>query len=685
VTTPVRAALALLLLAGIYVVAIILVAASLVFAFGILLSPGQGFQALQSLTLVINLGLLGAPAILAVVIGLFRVSGATGRVKDSVPLSHADAPALWDAVTELAGTVGTRPPAELRVVAAANAEVTEETRLLGLLTGTRRLYVGMPLLLGLTVDELRAVLCHELGHYARRDTRIGAVTYRGAAALEEMRDQLRHPPGRLRFNVLTATFRRIFTGYASVYLRLSLAMRRRQEILADSASVAVAGQAATAGALRSVHALAAAWHDFLAQYVSTVRAAGFMPDGIFDGFSDMLADTLFQDVLATLRRSPPDTAKSPYDSHPSLAARLRAIDAGGNGPDDPDRTPAIRMLAEPDRVGRAVQDVLLPRDPAGPPTLPWPEWADLVAEALAVNAARELLDATRRVALQPAPTLGSVLDLMESGATHQLAFELCNGTAGRFAETSPEPSAVRRLRAALAALVGCVLTQSGYASWRLCWTGPSTLAGLDIAVVEFPGLVDAAVRSPAQVVNLRGQLAYLGVPVSVPLAPVQVSVPGSQDAQAAGVLRQLGAKAGATPAQPGPSYRLPRMAWLGICLLIGGIVLSQQLNSNASRYPLPPVQLNTRAPWFDPPSPAVPSPARLPLSVLVPSFAVPTVVVRPGDTLSALACRYQTTVAYLEKLNNLGPSSVLQVGQVLLIPDGAVAAAPGTAGNAGCP
>src|ERR1017187_7400866 len=66
------------------------------------------------------------------------------------------------------------------------------------------------------------------------------------------------------------------------------------------------------------------------------------------------------------------------------------------------------MLAEPDRLCRAVQDVLLPRDPGGLPTLPWPEWADLVAEALAVNAARELLDATRQATpCRPSPAATS--------------------------------------------------------------------------------------------------------------------------------------------------------------------------------------------------------------------------------------------------------------------------------------
>jgi LysM repeat protein len=42
--------------------------------------------------------------------------------------------------------------------------------------------------------------------------------------------------------------------------------------------------------------------------------------------------------------------------------------------------------------------------------------------------------------------------------------------------------------------------------------------------------------------------------------------------------------------------------------------------------------------------------------------------VKPGDTLSAIACRYQTTVAGLQRADNLGTSTLIRVGQKLVIP-----------------
>lgn len=52
-----------------------------------------------------------------------------------------------------------------------------------------------------------------------------------------------------------------------------------------------------------------------------------------------------------------------------------------------------------------------------------------------------------------------------------------------------------------------------------------------------------------------------------------------------------------------------------------------------------------------------------------PQDAPTTYVVQSGDTLSAIAIRYRTTVAEIQKLNKLGNSDLIQVGQKLLIPD----------------
>ena len=191
----------------------------------------------------------------------------------AVDVSPSEAPALWEAVNEVAAAARTRPPTRLRVAATANAMVFEETRLLGFAGGQRYLTIGMPLLLGTTGPELRAVLAHEMGHYARGHTRLGAHVYRGSVALRNTCQALRasREPGSHRTAVRALWRVRslyayvaygVFAAYSALYDRVSFAARRRQELQADACAAEHFGRDVTADALRAAHALPAAWSRF---------------------------------------------------------------------------------------------------------------------------------------------------------------------------------------------------------------------------------------------------------------------------------------------------------------------------------------------------------------------------------------------------------------------------------------
>jgi Zn-dependent protease with chaperone function len=202
----------------------------------------------------------------------------TGRVRDSVKLEYPDAPDLWDMVTGLAKDRVIRPPAELRIIAEANAMVTEECRFLGIVPGTRRLYVGLPLLLGLSTGEMRAVICHELGHYARGHTRVGHVVYRGAAAILEVARKFQ-PSQRPQFSAAAGLLAVPFLLYACLYLEMTAALRRQQEKEADRAAMEAAGKAALAGALQGTYALSLAWGYFLSRHATGAVMARLAPTG----------------------------------------------------------------------------------------------------------------------------------------------------------------------------------------------------------------------------------------------------------------------------------------------------------------------------------------------------------------------------------------------------------------------
>jgi Zn-dependent protease with chaperone function len=61
--------------------------------------------------------------------------------------------------------------------------VTEQAWRAGRGGATRTLYLGLPLLVGLSADELRAVISHEMAHYAGGHARTSMLMHRGVVTL----------------------------------------------------------------------------------------------------------------------------------------------------------------------------------------------------------------------------------------------------------------------------------------------------------------------------------------------------------------------------------------------------------------------------------------------------------------------------------------------------------------------
>ncbi|MCE7011581.1 M48 family metallopeptidase [Kibdelosporangium philippinense] len=122
--------------------------------------------------------LLGIVLICALLTGNLGFSGRARYQAHGAYMTRTSQPELWRVVDELAATARTRTPDEIVIVAHANAMVWEDTRLLGLRQGFRHLAIGLPLVAGMSVNELRAVIGHELGHFSHGHTKMAALTYR---------------------------------------------------------------------------------------------------------------------------------------------------------------------------------------------------------------------------------------------------------------------------------------------------------------------------------------------------------------------------------------------------------------------------------------------------------------------------------------------------------------------------
>src|SRR5205823_13020013 len=134
-----------------------------------------------------------------------------------------------------------------------NAGVVQIPRAAGLLGSQNYLVLGLPYLLALTPDELRAVTAHELGHLSRRHGRFGSFVYRVRATWWQLLEALEE-----RRSVWTGVIRRFFEWYVPYFNAYTLPVARAHEFEADDAAAHAAGREAAAASLAS-GLLAARW------------------------------------------------------------------------------------------------------------------------------------------------------------------------------------------------------------------------------------------------------------------------------------------------------------------------------------------------------------------------------------------------------------------------------------------
>lgn len=494
--TTLRAALSVLLLAGFYLVAGGLVVG---LAWLTVLAFGAGAEAGAA-----KLGFVAVVVVVALVRALWQVARATPEPEPGVELSPAAAPELWATVRELAGVADTRVPDEIRLVPDVNAAVSEDARLLGLVGGRRRLYLGVPLVQALDVAQLRSVLAHELGHYSRSHTRLGPVAYRGRAVILATVEQLSGIAGWL------------LRGYARLYVLVSASVSRRQELEADELSVRVAGRPVAQATLRELPVVDAAWDFYTGSYLAEGWESGLAPTarGFFGGFGELLTARGFE--LAEMRAQAPPQEQSAWDSHPSVAARVAAMERMPSADVPRDERPATVLVPGFADAATAVAEAAVRFEDRTRL-----EWDELTARSVGVDQQRtadSVHRAAARLAGVPRGTLGTVLDLVAAGRGPELVREL-GFTEPDAADGHADPHADGRpageqdappLRTVLEVVVRAGAAQAGAARWEHSWSGPARLVGRD--GVPFPvDEVVAAAAAPGGAAAARARLAALGV------------------------------------------------------------------------------------------------------------------------------------------------------------------------------
>lgn len=237
-------------------------------------------------------------------------------------LTRKKFPALFQEIEKIAQATGQVMPRDVYLIPAVNAFVAQRGGFMG--AGSRRVMgIGLPLFYLLTVDELRAIITHEFGHFYGGDTSLGPWIYKTRSAIIRTVVGVGQTSGLLQIP---------FEAYAKLFLRVTNAISRQQEFTADQLSARVVGAQIAIAGLQKIHRYGMAFQTFFQQEYLPVINSGFQVPMI-QGFEQFIQSPKMSDAISKFYEDQVNKKQAdPYDTHPTLKERIDALEnhpAGG--------------------------------------------------------------------------------------------------------------------------------------------------------------------------------------------------------------------------------------------------------------------------------------------------------------------------------------------------------------------
>jgi Zn-dependent protease with chaperone function len=236
---------------------------------------------------------------------------------DGVPVTAADAPALFAMLDELAHSLQVRRPQTVLLTDTYNAGVVSLPRLGVLPWFKNYLLLGMPLMQSVSEAELRAVLAHELGHLSAAHGRLGSWVYR-------VRESWFRIAQSLHGGVAGAGLLwRFFEWYLPRFSAWTFVLSRANEYQADALAAGATTTEVLARALTRTELGARAYRQHLDQVFEHAKDTPHAPDDLFEQLGHALrAD---DDARPTWLDEAKAQTTGLQDTHPSLTDRVAAV------------------------------------------------------------------------------------------------------------------------------------------------------------------------------------------------------------------------------------------------------------------------------------------------------------------------------------------------------------------------
>ncbi len=250
-------------------------------------------------------------------------------------LNEHEHPELFAMLREVALATKQEMPREVYLIPDVNAYVSYR----GSFGSTRIMGLGLTLMQTVTVPQLRAIVAHEFGHYCNDDLKFAGWIYRTRVAIEKTVQRLSSLD--FYFLVLYGPFRL----YGKLFVRVTQAISRAQELAADRLAANVAGAEPMVAALVATQRAGYVYMGYYQSEVVPVLSWGYRPP-FAAGFARFLdAPPVVKFVTEQLASDLESEEADVDDTHPPL--RVRAAELGVSPRDvdlSPDAPRAVSLL-----------------------------------------------------------------------------------------------------------------------------------------------------------------------------------------------------------------------------------------------------------------------------------------------------------------------------------------------------
>jgi Zn-dependent protease with chaperone function len=225
-------------------------------------------------------------------------------------------PKLRALLIDVAQATNQVAPEELYLIPEVNAWVSRRGG--RTFSGGRRVMgLGLPLLAVLTPTQLRAVLAHEFGHEEGGDTVLGGWIYGARMAMIRTGQEIWS-------SGWSGVLMIPLTWYSKLFLRMTTAIARHQELTADGQAARISGPEVAGQVLMTVEAATISFDRYLRSEVFPVLERGYRPP-LAAGFAHYFRNQENVDGKEAVEQPAALKREDPYQSHPPLKERLAAL------------------------------------------------------------------------------------------------------------------------------------------------------------------------------------------------------------------------------------------------------------------------------------------------------------------------------------------------------------------------